>query len=189
MKTHNKWVIVLLIIVGAINIWHFGGDLLHGQVNNDAKTTQTTKKANQKKPFNAKPTSKKKATNEDASETDTTDDQDKVIDNVEQNHAEDQTHSSESNWDLTQANATEFGIEDVQTVQSNVGSIYSSKYLPDQGMSYTWENRFGTFIRVDDENNHITSVYLHDQNDPASLGDVLYQGQTNYQKDPQNANY
>jgi hypothetical protein len=49
MKTHNKWVIVLLIIVGAINIWHFGGDLLHGQVNNDAKTTQTTKKANQKK--------------------------------------------------------------------------------------------------------------------------------------------
>lgn len=190
MKSKHKWLTVLIIIVALINIWHFGGELWHKQFNNDTATTQTSKKANEKKPFNsAKTAPKKKSTGINQTSNSDADNQNKVIDGNDQNHAENQTNSTENNWDLTKANATDFGLEDVQTVQSNVGTIYSSKYLPDQGMSYTWKNHFGTFIRVDDETSHITSVYLYDPNDSNSLGDVLYQGQINYQRAAESSNY
>lgn len=182
MKTKNKWLTGLIIVVALINIYHFGGELWHKQVNNNSVTTQGTKKDNEKKPFNSKSAPKKKATA-------ATDNHDKIIDDTDQNHAQTQTNSSDDNWNLIKANATEFGLEDVQNVQSNVGTIYNSKYLPNQGMSYTWENHFGTFLRVDDETSHITSVYLYDPSDSTSLGDVLYQGQTNYQKSSQSSNY
>ncbi|KRK78726.1 hypothetical protein [Companilactobacillus nodensis] len=77
-----------------------------------------------------------------------------------------------------------FGQEDSQTIQKYVGSMYSSAYVDGLGMTYTWKTSDAKYIRVDNTDNGITSVYLYDDNAENHLGKNLYQGETIKQMAP-----
>ncbi|WP_125589832.1 hypothetical protein [Companilactobacillus jidongensis] len=80
--------------------------------------------------------------------------------------------------------AQAFGQQDSQTIQKYVGSMYSSAYIDGLGMTYTWKTTDAKYIRVDNTDNGITSVYLYDDNAENHLGKNLYQGETIKQMAP-----
>jgi len=80
--------------------------------------------------------------------------------------------------------AVAFGQIDVQTLQRNEGAMVTSNYVDGLGMTYLWKNGKTTYIRVDNTEIGITSVYLYDETAENHLGEDLYQAETIKQMSP-----
>jgi len=154
----KKGIIYLIIVVIIIAI----GFSLVGQ-NNTSKTDKTSKDNNVKttKIQKKSKTTTKKETAKDVNKR-TPAEEERFVDGVGQ----------------------AFGQKDSQTIQKYDGSIYQSAFVDGLGMTYTWKTSDATYIRVDNTDNGITTVYLYDETANNHLGRQLYQGETIKQMAP-----
>lgn len=156
------WLIVVFVIGGI-------GNIIDPSSNEETvKQSQTTAK---KKTDKKTEKSKKKATKKSPSKKES----DQTGNSVAATEKEGPTQSKLTSF------AKSFGLKDAETVQKRVNTAYSSQYIDGYGQGFGWKTKYGTLIRIDDDNN-MTTVYLYDENSTDGLGTKLYEGHTIFQK-------
>lgn len=164
------WLIVIIFIAAGID------NLIHpvkSSEKNNSDTVKTEKVAETTK--KSKSSDKQKAFANK-----------KAVKSEQANNSNKQQNSDEKNNGMTdnqmrKALAKSFGMKDAESVQKMVGTMYASKYIEGQGMTFVWKTQYGTLFRVDNRDTNITTVYLYDDN-IGKVSQVLYQGETILQK-------